>query len=210
MTFWFHGLAVPGVSSTPVAPKASAVRRMVPTLPGSCNPARTINREFFASSRCSKDHCGACTSAAIPCGDSVTQAWLNASGATRYRRGAGREEVALDPRSSVWLLSNAWVVWPSRTNTLWRVRWLRTASSRRCGPSMATSPSFPRPARKKRLCRSFKRLFWRLSMTSVNVAGGSWGIHRDFTLPGGEASPPRLNRVDFATLRCASPGIMGQ
>ena len=39
--FGFQGLTVPGSRRTPVAAKASAERRSVPRLPGSCRPART-------------------------------------------------------------------------------------------------------------------------------------------------------------------------
>ena len=39
--FGFHALTVPGRHRTPLAPKASAERRIVPRLPGSCRPAST-------------------------------------------------------------------------------------------------------------------------------------------------------------------------
>src|ERR1035441_7746123 len=42
-TFELYGLTVPSVRKTPAAPKASAERRIVPRLPGSCRPAATTN-----------------------------------------------------------------------------------------------------------------------------------------------------------------------
>ena len=75
--FGFHALTVPGRLTTPVAPKASAERRIVPRLPGSCRPARTRTKGIDLRCRpstCSHVHCGGSTSAAIGCGVSVASA----------------------------------------------------------------------------------------------------------------------------------------
>ena len=80
--FWFHGLTLPGVSKTPLAANASADRMIVPTLPGSCSPARMRSRGSSAASIDSSVHSGAFTSAAMPWGESVAQAWSKASAAT--------------------------------------------------------------------------------------------------------------------------------
>jgi len=41
--FGFHWLTVPGRAMMPLAPKASAERRIVPRLPGSCRPGEYQN-----------------------------------------------------------------------------------------------------------------------------------------------------------------------
>jgi len=74
-----NGLAVPlwpeADVTAPVAPNAAAVRRMVPTLPGSWTPARTTRSgaaDFAGASSSSKETLRGSTSAATPCGCSVS------------------------------------------------------------------------------------------------------------------------------------------
>ena len=78
--FGENGLAVPlcpeAVVTAPVAPNADAVRKMVPTLPGSCTPARTTSSGEQASP-CTRRISSSvaargATSAATPCGCSVS------------------------------------------------------------------------------------------------------------------------------------------
>ena len=75
--FGFHALTVPGRLTTPVAPKASAERRIVPRLPGSCRPASTTTSGAVSCgppSKCAHVQSGGSTSAAIGCGVSVASA----------------------------------------------------------------------------------------------------------------------------------------
>jgi hypothetical protein len=81
----FHALTVPGSERMPSAPKASAERRMVPRLPGSCSPARTTmsGASFCVPRRWARVQSGGSTRAAMGCGVSVARVEARSSGGTR-------------------------------------------------------------------------------------------------------------------------------
>src|ERR1022692_3303449 len=84
-TFELKGLTVPSPRTTPALPKASEDRRIVPRLPGSCRPARTMmGPTCMRSVTSSRENCLRRTRAATPCGDSLgTRLSNNLSGSRR-------------------------------------------------------------------------------------------------------------------------------
>src|SRR4029077_6953056 len=92
-TFELYGLTVPSVRKIPAAPKASAERRIVPRLPGSCRPAATTNRPSFErSSSWSEEKAASLTRAATPWGASL--------GTIELKSALGRTEGLV--RAAVW------------------------------------------------------------------------------------------------------------
>ncbi len=151
--FWFHALTVPGVVSTPVAPKASADRMSVPRFPGSCNPAATrINAADPPLPNTSSDpNTGGIISAAIPCGVSVSTTLRNRSSVSR---------ITSTPRGKPFGVPRR-----SPKNTVFNEAPLRKASSTRCSPSIATNPSLRRACPPKAARSCFTRAFALLEIT---------------------------------------------
>jgi hypothetical protein len=173
------GLAVPlwpvAEVTAAVAPNAAAVRRMVPTLPGSCTPARTTRRGAHAPSgvmkRSSRANLRGWTRAATPWGCSV-------SAMPSKRRSVVRRTGK--PTSGRPMKGASRSRWRSpdslkRTASMRQVE--RRASSTRRGPSTPTEPSSegrpPRRAMRNCLSQRLSRLVRR----SGEAAGlGAEGI----------------------------------
>src|SRR5205814_6135057 len=71
----FEGLTAPFRNIAPVAPNASAVRRIVPALPGSCTPSRITISAVSRTKSCGV-HAFSRTSVRTPWGDSVDASLL--------------------------------------------------------------------------------------------------------------------------------------
>ena len=82
--FGFQGSTVPGSTSTPRAPSASAVRTSVPKLPGSCT-ASSASSTTSSSPRRRSASCqrGISATASTPCGVSVSASCASCPGSTR-------------------------------------------------------------------------------------------------------------------------------
>src|SRR5206468_7557907 len=127
------GLTVPSPSSTPAAPKASAERRIVPRLPGSCTPAIASSGPACALAITSSGECSfQRTRAATPCGVSL--------GTTLANSLSGRSRVSTF--APIWGSSLAALFCAELLKNTARKRSpLRMASSRMRTPSMAQYPS---------------------------------------------------------------------
>src|SRR6266851_4784275 len=128
--FWFQALTVPGVVSTPAAPNASAERTSVPRLPGSCKPAAIRINGAACSITSSSVRTGGMISAATPCGDCVSTTLAKTSSVSRS--------------SSTLRGTIPGTVRRSLTKTVFSTMPLRSASSSRWSPSIATSPPLSR------------------------------------------------------------------
>ena len=116
---------------SPAAPKASAVRQMVPTFPGSCTPSSTSHRP--AGRRSGGAVGGRAHRASTPWGLSVSDRLFKRSSGTSASRTPGRGG---SPSSPLGVASTVRISAPQRT-----------ASPRSLGPSMRNSPASRRAAR---------------------------------------------------------------
>ena len=187
--FAFHSLTVPGRLTTPVAPKASAERRIVPTFPGSCKPASTtINAVPSRPVTASQLHARGRTSAATACGVSVASAASSsARGASSTSVSSGRSNCS-SSRSS-----------PCAANTHSTRKPARTASATRCGPSTPTSSAPLRPGCPRARFSSFSRALCLLSTTRIFIAAG---LSRG-SLPILSAPPAACSPSATCTAHCA-------
>ena len=85
-TFGLVSSAVPLSATTPAAPRPSAVRSMVPTLPGSCTASSTRTTAPGAVGMSASDQTRGSTTATTPCGCSVSASASSSAGGTSTRR----------------------------------------------------------------------------------------------------------------------------
>src|SRR2546427_547354 len=174
-----NGLAVPlwpeAQVAAPVAPKAAAVRRIVPTLPGSCTPTRMTRRAAFfvpALNRSSSEAAvRGSTSAATPWGCSVS---ARPSKSRSVVRKTGNPSSARSTREASLA---RWRSPDSLKSTASMRQVERNASSTRRTPSTPTLPdsvgSPPRRAMRKSLSQRLSLL-----VSTEGVSGTRWGPRR--------------------------------
>ena len=144
------GSAQPGSRNSPAAPKASAVRQTVPTLPGSCTPSSTSRRPSGSASGGAVS--GVWHTASMPWGVStVDTARSSASGTSTTRTPAG---------------SSAGGAVPSATASSSGGGPQRRASPTSLLPSQRNTPSarrafFSAPSLRRRVISGFCRLVMR-------------------------------------------------
>src|SRR5229473_2156728 len=171
--FGEKGFAVPlmpeAAVAAPVAPNAAAVRRMVPTLPGSWTPAKTTSKgaqaETGARTRSSKDVSRGLTSAATPWGCSES------ARPSKRRSVVRRVGKAISGRSIKGARRSQWRSPDSPKSTARIGQPERKASSTRRTPSTPTNPpSVGRPPRKA-MRNSFSQRLSRLVRSAALFAG---------------------------------------